>query len=124
MREIKFRGFDTENSCWRYGWFTRLQEGCRKYSAIICDEDGTLTRYYIHDEDTVGQFTGLHDKNGVQACVGDILNTWIDGYLQSYQIVIETVEQLYIEMNHDDHYYTLTDFEIIGNRFDNPELRS
>ena len=29
MREIKFRGFDEENNCWRYGWYTRLVEGAR-----------------------------------------------------------------------------------------------
>ncbi len=53
MREIMFQGYDAENKCWRYGWYTRLQEGARKYDAIVCDEDGTLVRYYIHDAKTI-----------------------------------------------------------------------
>ena len=67
MREIKFRGFDEENNCWRYGWYTRLVEGARAFDAIICfEDDGVLTRYYIHDDATIGQFTGLLDRNGVE----------------------------------------------------------
>ena len=61
MRTIKFRGLRTDGKGWVYGG----------YFQHTPDEDGV--RYYIFDfnegaveviPESVGQFTGLHDKNG------------------------------------------------------------
>ena len=60
-REIKFRGWDKENNCWRYGFYTKLQDGIRIYDAIIVKEDDGFTRYYIDNPETLGQYTGLRD---------------------------------------------------------------
>jgi len=76
MREIKFRAWDNENKKWVYGWFTKLVEGIRKFSAIIQDEDGELIRYYIHDEDSIGQYTGCTDNNGKEIYEGDIIKAY------------------------------------------------
>lgn len=60
MREIKFRSKRLGNGEWVYGDLLQGLEG-DKY--IVISHDEGVTKYEV-DPDTVGQFTGLHDKNG------------------------------------------------------------
>ena len=70
-REIKFRGRKLDGT-WLYGYYT-IFEG---YHKIWCEKHSTP---YDVDGETVGEFTGLKDKNANNTCVyeGDIVS--LDG---------------------------------------------
>ncbi len=146
MREIKFRGKDIETGEWIYGhFFQRLGH----YPAIVepRPRDGKVVYYEIAVEDTtVGQFTGLTDKNGKEIYEGDIVkNKEIGGYGMEYIGVVKyynkdcrfgidtTITNKFTERvlftdgecSLNDGYCTITyinEYEVLGNIHDNPEL--
>ena len=69
-REIEFRGFD--GAKWYYGdlEYNKKTDVARIHTY---KEDGSYSRQYTVDPDTVGQFTGLNDEHGVKIFEGDIV---------------------------------------------------
>ncbi|WP_024833816.1 YopX family protein [Ruminiclostridium josui] len=132
MREIKARGKRTDNGEWVYGCYLKRWIGA-KYKHYI--HDGLLEFEVIPE--TVGEFTGLHDKKrteqypeGQEIYEGDILTqsfTDEDGKIKSFSpLLVKYVQSQFVGENKVlDRLHGLwadIEHEIIGNIHDNPEL--
>lgn len=118
MRTIKFRGKRIDNGEWVYGY--------------LADENYINDIYSIDlssikvDRDTVGQFTGLFDKNGKEIYEGDILLIGVKEGARIYNKVgIKDGCFGYVGENTGELMpfcdYDVTE-KIVGNIYDNPEL--
>lgn len=127
MRKIKFRGRITDTKEWVCGSLIIYPDGEYNILTSRNNHSSKMDDWRI-DADTVGQFTGLHDKNGKEIYEGDILFD----YDFNEMVEVEYEEQLgafildkiptigavgYIGSKDTELYC-----EIIGNIHDNPEL--
>ena len=123
IRSIIFRGKRTDNGEWVQGYPCRYGWTGKEKDYIIPDYASVLFTAEINPE-TVGQYTGLTDKNGRKIFEGDIV--W-NSYNEDYGKV---------EWDNDTARFIITcskftvnfnsvwgeELEIVGNVYDNPEM--
>lgn len=127
MRDIKFRGKRIDNGEWVYGYYWKSMIKDSQY--IIIGNISDMQLYPVIPE-TVGQFTGLTDKNDVEIYEGDVYKTtkysgtpgkfyrFIGQILYAPTSFIVNGVKQYFGMNSDLNALGI----VIGNIHDNPEL--
>ena len=120
MREYKFRGkFLDDTSEWLYGNYVYIEDDVFHHK--IADKSGLLLDIDIN---TIGQYTGLKDKNGKEIYEGDIVYIAAEDERGIIRWDNETARYVVIYDNiitDFDNWYG-EDLEVIGNIYDNPEL--
>ena len=161
-RKILFRGKRLDNGRWVEGFYSNLydEEKCEVQSIItyqnFYDADMSYPYPFVNtveaevDPETVGQFTGLTDKNGNKIFEGDVLKfvggtcdffiksayghrhekgtiftvKWFPSGYTLYES--KTKNPLYpncwSNIGNYDFWNNSRSFEVIGNIYDNPEL--
>ena len=125
-REIKFRGKSIMNSTYAEWLYSSGIKYGDDVELMYCDEETSEEWNYI-DKNTLGQFTGLHDKNGKEIYEGDIVK-YRDSRGQHIEKVIFDKGCFYAGMHWGSSTRVAPKLintritEVIGNEYDNPEL--
>lgn len=122
MREILFRGKTVDNGEWIYGDYSAP---FAFYPANIFKQDGEFEGVAVVPE-TVGQYTGLTDKNGMRIFEGDLIRSTETGETAIVQWFSEhSAFMIWCKTSNQVGFLYECEksiIEVIGNIHDNPEL--
>lgn len=133
MREILFRGKRLDNGEWIAGHLLKYEDGSARMVSsntdIFCfEKDESIIQTVAHrvDPETVGQCTGLVDKNGKKIFEGDILSVcnskaFLFAVAWNNQYVLKCTSNG-VSDNILNVIESPEDVEVVGNIYDNSEL--
>ena len=136
MREIKFRAKRLDNGKWVFGVPIPNSYGDRVFFIPLLLTDKIaypferLVDWVVEvTPETIGQYTGLKDKNGVEICEGDIVETVYNGEVFAGVVVYDLSEVDFKVTDGKEKYGRNFQYlagndenEVIGNIYENPEL--
>ena len=140
MREIIFRGIRKDTHEWVYGFYGEYFDGKRNVPCVSVVDTHVITGALCYEviPETVGQYTGLKDKNGRQIFEGDIIVYGDANYVvcfdsasfgfmwQEYQGEKAFSYVIYFDNYENgldiDEETNQIDIEVAGNIHDNPDL--
>lgn len=129
MREILFRGKRFDDGEWVYGFYSNTKGETGRFHHI--EDDKSIVRV---DPDTVGQYTGMTDKNGNKIFEGDILeNHHLSEDVARHKVEFEVGMGCYVAIlligplagfffPFGQSWIENYDKVIVGNIHDNPDL--
>ena len=133
-RKILFRGKDTDTNEWVYGYFVKAEwyESERQYALMVPLDvtlypRGEISALAFVKPETVGQWTGMTDENGVKIFEGDIIDCprWVVTYAGDKPDDYQMECGWYIQRDGFESWDNLVrgeKYKVLGNIWDNPEL--